>query len=61
MLTYSMFCVSIGFSLSVFDFQKVCLDGFSDGDLDERMLQDSKYDMLEFAKKYFRQGTNGRG
>ncbi|XP_045904096.1 unconventional myosin-XV isoform X4 [Micropterus dolomieu] len=41
--------------------EKVCLDGFSDGDLDERMLQDSKYDMLEFAKKYFRQGTNGRG
>uniref|UniRef100_A0A3Q3FDM7 Myosin XVAb n=1 Tax=Kryptolebias marmoratus TaxID=37003 RepID=A0A3Q3FDM7_KRYMA len=28
-------------------------DGFFDGELDERTLQDSKYDMLEFAKKYF--------
>ncbi|KAI3353346.1 hypothetical protein L3Q82_019878 [Scortum barcoo] len=41
--------------------QKVSLDGFADGDPDERALQDSKYDMLEFAKKYFRQGTNGKG
>nr|XP_046227386.1 unconventional myosin-XV isoform X2 [Scatophagus argus] len=40
---------------------EVSLDGFSDGDLDERTLQDSKYDMLEFAKKYFRQGTKGKG
>lgn len=53
--------VSDCFSLSIFDFQKVSLDGFADGDLDERALQDSKYDMLEFAKKYFRQGSNGKG
>ena len=42
-------------------FQKVSLDGFAEGDLDERALQDSKYDMLEFAKKYFRQGNNMKG
>ncbi|KAK2817299.1 hypothetical protein Q5P01_025490 [Channa striata] len=41
--------------------EKVSLDGFSDGELDERALLDSKYDMLEFAKKYFRQGPSGRG
>ncbi|KAM7394545.1 hypothetical protein PAMP_021340 [Pampus punctatissimus] len=41
--------------------EKVSIDGFADGDLDERALQDSKYDMLEFAKKYFRQGPSGRG
>ncbi|XP_040893261.1 unconventional myosin-XV [Toxotes jaculatrix] len=41
--------------------EKVSLDGFTDGDLDERALQDSKYDMLEFAKKYFRQGPSGKG
>ncbi|XP_044203400.1 unconventional myosin-XV [Thunnus albacares] len=41
--------------------EKVSLDGFTDGDLDERALQDSKYDMLEFAKKYFRQAASGRG
>ncbi|CAK6980016.1 unconventional myosin-XV [Scomber scombrus] len=41
--------------------EKVSLDGFADGDLDERTLQDSKYDMLEFAKKYFRQGASGKG
>ncbi|GLD52115.1 unconventional myosin-XV-like protein, partial [Lates japonicus] len=41
--------------------EKVSLDGFGDGDLDERALQDSKYDMLEFAKKYFRQGASGKG
>ncbi|XP_041789609.1 unconventional myosin-XV-like [Chelmon rostratus] len=41
--------------------ERVSLDGFGDGDLDERALQDSKYDMLEFAKKYFRQGTKGKG
>lgn len=44
-----------------FCFQKVSLDGFSDGDLDERTLQDSRYDMVEFAKKYFRQGPSGKG
>lgn len=49
------------FPLSIFAFQKVSLDGFGDGDLDERALQDSKYDMLEFAKKYFRQGASGKG
>ncbi|XP_028287990.1 unconventional myosin-XV [Parambassis ranga] len=41
--------------------EKVSLDGFGDGDLDERALQDSKYDMLEFAKKYFRQAPSGKG
>lgn len=41
--------------------QRVSLDGFADGDLDERALHDSQYDMLEFAKKYFRQGTKGKG
>ncbi|KAK2918724.1 hypothetical protein Q8A73_003095 [Channa argus] len=41
--------------------EKVSLDGFSDGELDERALLDSKYDMLEFAKKYFRQGPSGKG
>ncbi|TMS22802.1 Unconventional myosin-XV [Larimichthys crocea] len=56
-----MIRVSRCFSLSIFDFQRVSLDGFGDGDLDERALQDSKYDMLEFAKKYFRQGTKGKG
>lgn len=25
------------------------------------MLQDARYDMLEFAKKYFRRGPIGRG
>lgn len=49
------------FSLSISDFQQVSLDGFAEGDLDERALQDSKYDMLEFAKKYFRQGNNMKG
>ncbi|XP_075948058.1 unconventional myosin-XV [Anarhichas minor] len=41
--------------------EKVSLDGFAEGDLDERALQDSQYDMLEFAKKFFRQRTNGKG
>ncbi|XP_047434979.1 unconventional myosin-XV [Mugil cephalus] len=41
--------------------EKVSLDGFPDGDLDERALQDTKYDMLEFAKKYFRQAPGGTG
>ncbi|KAM7010125.1 LOW QUALITY PROTEIN: unconventional myosin-XV [Tautogolabrus adspersus] len=41
--------------------ERVSLDGFTDGDLDERALQDSKYDMLEFAKKYFRQPSNKKG
>ncbi|XP_059190123.1 unconventional myosin-XV [Centropristis striata] len=41
--------------------EKISLDGFAEGDLDERALQDSKYDMLEFAKKYFRQGNNMKG
>ncbi|XP_051801956.1 unconventional myosin-XV-like [Acanthochromis polyacanthus] len=41
--------------------EKVSLDGFGDGDLDERTLQDSRYDMLEFAKKYFRQTASGKG
>ncbi|XP_069022746.1 unconventional myosin-XV-like [Embiotoca jacksoni] len=40
--------------------EKVSLDGF-DGDLDERALQDSKYDMLEFAKKYFRPVPSRKG
>lgn len=47
--------------MSNFDFQRVSLDGFADGDLDERVLHDSKYDMLEFAKEYFRQGSKGKG
>uniref|UniRef100_M4AM36 Myosin XVA n=1 Tax=Xiphophorus maculatus TaxID=8083 RepID=M4AM36_XIPMA len=33
--------------------QTIELDGFPDGEPDERALQDSKYDMIEFAKKYF--------
>ncbi|KAM8842059.1 uncharacterized protein myo15ab isoform 4-T5 [Synchiropus picturatus] len=41
--------------------EKVWTEGFSDGDLDEKSLLDSRYDMLEFAKKYFRQGAGGRG
>ncbi|KAI4832816.1 hypothetical protein KUCAC02_015760, partial [Chaenocephalus aceratus] len=41
--------------------KQVSLDGFAEGDLDERALQDSKYDMLEFAKKYFRQGNTMKG
>ncbi|XP_034452723.1 unconventional myosin-XV [Hippoglossus hippoglossus] len=41
--------------------EKVSLDGFPDGDLDERSLQDSKYDILEFARKYFRRGPSGKG
>ncbi|XP_058497652.1 unconventional myosin-XV-like [Solea solea] len=41
--------------------EKVSLDGFAEGDLDEKALQDSKYDMVEFARKYFRQGPSGRG
>ncbi|XP_041640053.1 unconventional myosin-XV [Cheilinus undulatus] len=41
--------------------ERVSLDGFADGELDERALQDSKYDMLEFAKKYFRQTANKKG
>ncbi|KAM8771614.1 unconventional myosin-XV [Acanthopagrus schlegelii] len=41
--------------------ERISLDGFADGDLDERLLQDSKYDMLEFAKKYFRQDSKGKG
>ncbi|XP_054634967.1 unconventional myosin-XV [Dunckerocampus dactyliophorus] len=40
--------------------ERVSLDGF-DGDVDERTLQDSKYDMQEFARKYFRQAASGRG
>ncbi|XP_068445095.1 unconventional myosin-XV isoform X1 [Clinocottus analis] len=40
---------------------EVSLDGFAEGDLDERALQDSKYDMLEFANQFFRRGTNGKG
>lgn len=45
----------------MFVFQRVSLDGYTDGDLDEVALQDSKYDILEFAKKYFRQGAGRRG
>ncbi|XP_075318584.1 unconventional myosin-XV [Odontesthes bonariensis] len=41
--------------------ERVSLDGFSDGELDERALQDTKYDMLEFAKKFFRQAPSGKG
>ncbi|XP_047189847.1 unconventional myosin-XV [Scophthalmus maximus] len=41
--------------------ERVSLDGFADGELDERALQDSKYDMLVFAKKFFRQGPGGKG
>nr|XP_012779321.2 unconventional myosin-XV [Maylandia zebra] len=41
--------------------EKVSVDGFADGDLDESALQDTKYDMLEFAKKYFRQAPSGKG
>ncbi|XP_028303243.1 unconventional myosin-XV isoform X2 [Gouania willdenowi] len=40
--------------------EKVSLDDFGDGDLDERALQDSKYDIVEFAKKYFRQAAVGK-
>ncbi|XP_027873817.1 unconventional myosin-XV [Xiphophorus couchianus] len=41
--------------------ERVSLDGFPDGEPDERALQDSKYDMIEFAKKYFRQAQSGNG
>ncbi|XP_061534898.1 unconventional myosin-XV [Phycodurus eques] len=40
--------------------QRVSLDGFNE-EMDERTLLDSKYDMLEFARKYFRQAATGRG
>ncbi|CAI5680955.1 unnamed protein product [Oreochromis niloticus] len=40
--------------------EKVSVDGFADGDLDESALQDTRYDMLEFAKKYFRQAPGGK-
>ncbi|XP_061685358.1 unconventional myosin-XV [Syngnathoides biaculeatus] len=40
--------------------ERISLDCF-DGEMDERTLQDSKYDMLEFARKYFRQAATGRG
>ncbi|KAM4749909.1 unconventional myosin-XV [Anableps anableps] len=41
--------------------ERVSLDGFSDREPDEKALQDSKYDMLEFAKKFFRQAPSGQG
>ncbi|KAM9769967.1 unconventional myosin-XV [Menidia menidia] len=41
--------------------ERVSLDGLSEGDMDERILQDSKYDMLEFAKKFFRKAPRGKG
>nr|XP_040043081.1 unconventional myosin-XV-like [Gasterosteus aculeatus aculeatus] len=41
--------------------EKVSLDQFPEGDLDERALQDSKYDMSEFAKMFFRQAARGKG
>ncbi|KAK7929365.1 hypothetical protein WMY93_005760 [Mugilogobius chulae] len=41
--------------------EKVSLDGFAEGELDERVLQDTKYDMMEFAKKYFRQAPMEKG
>ncbi|KAM8880381.1 unconventional myosin-XV [Spinachia spinachia] len=41
--------------------EKVSLDGFPEGDLDERVLRDSKYDMVEFAKMFFRQATRAKG
>lgn len=44
-----------------FDFQRVPSDGFSDVELDEKVLQDARYDLLEFAKKYFRYGPKGKG
>ncbi|XP_029006805.1 unconventional myosin-XV [Betta splendens] len=40
--------------------ENISLDAFADGDLDERDLLDSKYDMLEFARKHFRQ-PSGKG
>uniref|UniRef100_G3PWG5 Myosin XVAb n=1 Tax=Gasterosteus aculeatus TaxID=69293 RepID=G3PWG5_GASAC len=40
---------------------EVSLDQFPEGDLDERALQDSKYDMSEFAKMFFRQAARGKG
>ncbi|KAF3687897.1 Unconventional myosin-XV Unconventional myosin-15 [Channa argus] len=52
---------AVAFASNRVEWQKVSLDGFSDGELDERALLDSKYDMLEFAKKYFRQGPSGKG
>ncbi|KAJ3615018.1 hypothetical protein NHX12_018586, partial [Muraenolepis orangiensis] len=41
---------------------KVSLEEFElrgEGDMYDSLLQDSKYDMVEFAKNYFRQGTHG--
>lgn len=29
--------------------------------MDEALLRDARYDMIEFAKKYFRHGPTGRG
>ncbi|AWP05297.1 putative unconventional myosin-XV-like [Scophthalmus maximus] len=49
------------FTVNLSPSQRVSLDGFADGELDERALQDSKYDMLVFAKKFFRQGPGGKG
>lgn len=57
-------CLSVLFSFLVFfifNLQRVPLDGFCDGELDEGVLQDARYDILEFAKKYFRCGRKGRG
>ncbi|KAG7269450.1 hypothetical protein CRUP_032304 [Coryphaenoides rupestris] len=42
---------------------KVSLEEFElrgEGDTYDSLLQDSKYDMVEFAKNYFRQGTPGK-
>ncbi|KAM6939466.1 LOW QUALITY PROTEIN: unconventional myosin-XV [Xenentodon cancila] len=41
--------------------ERVSVDDFCHGDLDERILQDTKYDMLEFARKFFRQALSGKG
>ncbi|CAL8330796.1 unnamed protein product [Merluccius merluccius] len=43
--------------------EKVSLEEFElhgEGDTYNSLLQDSKYDMVEFAKNYFRQGTHGK-
>lgn len=44
----------------VSEYAEAYADG-ADMDIDERILQDSQYNMLEFAKKYFRGAQRKNG